>query len=91
MVNLSISVSDQQILRKLERDRAWVLDQTDRMVRRAKDAGLDVAVGGEDSSRADPDFLLRLIEVAEKAGARRFRFADTLGILDPFTTPTRAP
>jgi homocitrate synthase NifV len=86
MVNLSISVSDQQITHKLERDRVWVLAEVARMVRKARDAGLDVAVGGEDSSRADPDFLLRVIEVAEQAGARRFRFADTLGILDPFTT-----
>jgi homocitrate synthase NifV len=55
------------------------------MVARARDHGLLVAVGGEDSSRADPDFLLRVIEVAARAGAQRFRFADTLGILDPFT------
>ncbi|MDR3437071.1 homocitrate synthase [Telmatospirillum sp.] len=86
MVNLSISVSDQQITHKLERDRSWVLAEVDRLVRRACDLGLAVAVGGEDSSRADPDFLLRLIEVAERAGAQRFRFADTLGILDPFAT-----
>ncbi|HVI51300.1 MAG TPA: homocitrate synthase [Candidatus Sulfotelmatobacter sp.] len=86
MVNMSVSVSDQQIKHKLQRSRAWVLEQTAWMVAMARDAGMEVAVGGEDSSRADPDFLLRLIEVAEKAGARRFRFADTLGILDPFAT-----
>ncbi len=86
MVNLSISVSDQQITHKLQRDRVWVLSEVERMVRQARDAGLEVAVGGEDSSRADPDFLLRVLEVSEKAGARRFRFADTLGILDPFAT-----
>lgn len=86
MVNLSISVSDQQITHKLDRDRGWVLAEVDRMVRKAREAGVEVAVGGEDSSRADPDFLLKVIEVAERAGARRFRFADTLGILDPFTT-----
>ncbi|SOD96850.1 homocitrate synthase [Caenispirillum bisanense] len=86
MVNLSVSVSDQQIRNKLGRDRAWVLEQVDRMVRQAADLGLDVAVGGEDSSRADPDFVLRVIETAEKAGACRYRFADTLGIMDPFST-----
>lgn len=41
---------------------------------------------GEDSSRADPEFLTRVIACAEKAGAMRFRFADTLGLLDPFST-----
>lgn len=86
MVNMSISVSDQQITHKLQRDRTWVLEQVAWLVAMARTAGMEVAVGGEDSSRADPDFLLRVIETAEKAGARRFRFADTLGILDPFAT-----
>jgi homocitrate synthase NifV len=86
MVNMSISVSDQQITHKLQRDRTWVLEQVAWLVAMARNVGMEVAVGGEDSSRADPDFLLRVIETAEKAGARRFRFADTLGILDPFAT-----
>jgi homocitrate synthase NifV len=30
-------------------------------------------------------FLCEVINIAEKAGARRFRFADTVGILEPFT------
>jgi homocitrate synthase NifV len=86
MVNLSISVSDQQITRKLQRNRGWVLQQTERMIKSARQSGLTVALGGEDSSRADMDFLLSLLEVAERAGATRFRFADTLGVLDPFMT-----
>jgi homocitrate synthase NifV len=86
MVNLSISVSDQQITRKLQRDRSWVLQQTERLIKSARESGLMVSLGGEDSSRADMDFLLELLEVAERAGATRFRFADTLGVLDPFVT-----
>ena len=86
MVNMSIPVSDQQLGRKLGRDREWALEQIDCMVRLARRQGLEVAVGGEDSSRADPDFLLSAAQAAEAAGARRFRFADTLGIMDPFST-----
>ena len=86
MVNLSIPVSDQQLAKKLDRDRAWALAHVYTMVSRARDAGLDVAVGGEDSSRADPAFLEDVIGVCASAGARRFRFADTLGVLDPFAT-----
>ncbi|MEO5374095.1 MAG: homocitrate synthase [Alphaproteobacteria bacterium] len=86
MVNLSIPVSDQQIGRKLMRDRDWVLAEIARLLPVARGLGLEVAVGGEDSSRADPDFLLRVVEAVERAGGRRFRFADTLGILDPFAT-----
>lgn len=86
VVNLSIPVSDIHLEHKLRRDRKWVLAQIRRFVPRALDAGLDVCVGGEDASRADADFLLRVAEAVQSAGARRFRFADTLGLLDPFTT-----
>jgi homocitrate synthase NifV len=89
IVNVSIAVSDLQISAKLRRDRDWVLAAVERFVHIARDAGVAVAVGGEDASRADPDFVLRVAEVAQAAGARRFRFADTLGVLDPFTTFAR--
>jgi len=83
-VDLSIPVSDQQIGRKLGRDRDWVLEQILRHVGEALDLGLEVCVGGEDASRADLDFLFRVVEQAQRAGARRFRFADTVGIMEPF-------
>jgi homocitrate synthase NifV len=86
IINLSISVSDQQIENKLRRDRAWVLQQIKIMTRKARDMGFDVCIGGEDSSRADSDYLLHVLEAAERAGARRFRFADTMGRLDPFAS-----
>ncbi|QQP91382.1 homocitrate synthase [Skermanella sp. TT6] len=85
-VNMSMPVSDIHIQRKLGRDRAWALDQIDRQIRTARDLGLEVGFGGEDSSRADPDFMARVAETAQAAGARRYRFADTLGVLDPFQT-----
>ena len=84
IVDLSIPVSDQQIQRKLRRDREWVLDQIGRCIAQAHALGLEVCVGAEDASRADPEFLWRVIEQAELAGARRFRFADTVGIMEPF-------
>jgi homocitrate synthase NifV len=83
-VDLSIPLSDQQIEHKLGCSREWVLEQIDRCVVEAQNLGLDVCVGGEDSSRADQEFLWRVAERAEQAGARRFRFADTVGILEPF-------
>lgn len=85
-VNLSVSVSDQQIAGKLGRDRAWVLAELARLITRARDAGFAVLIGGEDSSRADPDFLKRVIDQVQSCGAERFRIADTLGVLDPFAT-----
>ncbi len=85
MVDLSIPVSEQQICYKLGKSKSWVLQQIDRLVRMAIDMGLSVCIGGEDSSRADIDFLKSVIETAEMAGASRFRFADTLGVMDPFS------
>jgi homocitrate synthase NifV len=84
MVDLSIPVSDIHLNKKLKRDRAWVLKTIAEMVPRALDMGLEVIVGGEDASRADAEFLLRVAEAAQCAGARRIRFADTLGIMEPF-------
>ncbi|NEV61728.1 homocitrate synthase [Thiorhodococcus minor] len=89
MVDLSIPLSDQQIARKLGRDRDWVLRQIRTQVRAAQDLGLDVCVGAEDASRADPELLWLAAEAAQEAGARRFRFADTVGLMDPFAVYER--
>lgn len=83
MVNVSIPASDLQIAAKLNGSRPAALEQVRRVVGYARDRGLDVAVGGEDSSRADVGFLVELIATAKAAGARRFRIADTLSVLDP--------
>lgn len=86
LVNLSMPVSDIHITHKLKRNRAWVLETLRTLIPMARERGADVCLGGEDSSRADPAFLQEVLDVAQKAGARRFRFADTMGILDPYTT-----
>src|SRR3954468_4995707 len=93
IVNMSMPVSDLHIERKLGRDREWALQQIDQQIRAARDMGLDVNFGGvgvnsggADSPRADMAFLLRVAETVQAAGGRRFRFADTMGVLDPFET-----
>lgn len=85
LINLSIPVSDVQLQHKLQRDRAWALANITRIVTLAVDTGVEVCVGCEDASRAEPNFLYRVAEAAQAAGASRLRFADTLGLLDPFT------
>lgn len=84
IVDLSISASDQHIRHKLKQSRAWVLNTIDACVKAAVDAGLKVCVGCEDASRADSDFLAQIAEAAERAGACRIRFADTVGVMEPF-------
>lgn len=86
LIDISVPASDQHLAYKLKQERAWLLRELPRHIKTALDLGLEVSIGCEDASRADLDFLCALAETAEKAGARRLRFADTLGILEPFGT-----
>lgn len=88
-VDISVPASDQHLTYKLRRDRAWLLSRLGRFIGRALDDGLEVCIGAEDASRADDAFLARIAEAAQSAGARRLRFADTLGVLDPFAVAER--
>lgn len=84
-VSISISVSDIHIRNKLKTSREWVIENMVKSVEYAKKNGLYVSINGEDASRADDDFLIQFIEAGKRAGADRFRFCDTVGVMDPFT------
>ncbi len=85
-VHISIPVSEIQIAAKFHGQWRVVLERLRETISFALDKGLFVTVGGEDSSRADENFLLEVALLAQEWGASRFRFCDTVGILDPFTT-----
>lgn len=85
-VNLSVPLSDIQIHVKFSSDRENVIRRIQDVIPYALDRGLQVSMGGEDASRADMSFVCGAMLAAEEAGATKFRFADTLGILDPFRT-----
>ncbi|MDC0833262.1 homocitrate synthase [Geitlerinema sp. CS-897] len=85
-VHISIPVSEIQIQVKFQGQRNRMLERLRESLTFARDRGLEVSVGGEDSSRADPGFLIETARSAQEWGAFRFRFCDTVGILDPFTT-----
>ncbi len=85
-IHISIPVSDIQIQVKFQGQWANMFKQLQGAIRFARDHGLEVSVGGEDSSRADEIFLLEAAQFAQESGAFRFRFCDTVGILDPFST-----
>ncbi|GAX38016.1 homocitrate synthase [Nodularia sp. NIES-3585] len=88
-VHISIPVSVIQIAVKFQGKWQVVLDKLRDSISFALDHGLFVSVGGEDSSRAESQFLLDVALYAQECGASRFRFCDTVGILDPFTTYTQ--
>ncbi|MBB1074975.1 homocitrate synthase [Rhodoferax sp. 4810] len=86
IIHLSIPVSDIHLQHKLRQSRRWVLAQVSRLIDKAASSGRKVSLGAEDASRADSQFLAQVARQALAAGASRIRFADTLGVLDPFTT-----
>jgi len=86
LIDISVPASDQHLAYKLKQDRAWLLRELPKFIGAALSLGLEVGIGCEDASRADINFLCALAETAERAGARRLRFADTLGVLEPFGT-----
>jgi homocitrate synthase NifV len=83
-IDISLPASDQHLAYKLRRERIWLLETLPDYIAIAQDFGFQVCIGLEDASRADVHFLCQLAEVAERAGAVRLRFADTLGVLEPF-------
>lgn len=85
-VHISVPVSEIQIGVKFQGNCQLVLSRLQDAISYARDRGLYVSVGGEDSSRADEAFLLDVALASQDWGASRFRFCDTVGILDPLTT-----
>lgn len=85
-VEISLPMSDMQIHTKLNKTRGWVLDQVKSVLDYCAGHDLYVSVGGEDASRADTGFIEEYVAAIEAHGADRFRFCDTVGILDPFRT-----
>ncbi|MBE9226169.1 homocitrate synthase [Phormidium sp. LEGE 05292] len=85
-VHISIPVSEIQINAKFQGQWQLILSRLKDSVNFALDKGLFVSVGGEDSSRADESFLLDVALLVQELGVSRFRFCDTVGILDSFST-----
>ena len=85
-INLVVPASDKHVETKVGSTRNDVVEQTVALVEYAKDHGLWVEVLGEDGSRADLDYLERLLGAGLDAGADRICYCDTVGAADPETT-----
>ena len=85
-VDLSIPVSDILIDVKFNGDKTRLLNQLEATIIQAKKENLFVCIGGEDSSRANIEFLKEVMTLGKSLGANRFRYCDTVGILTPHKT-----
>ena len=85
-IDISMPTSDQMLNGKLGLSREVALGRLAAAIGLARASGMRVCVGCEDASRTDTEALAQVAEVARKSGAERLRYADTLGLLDPFST-----
>lgn len=83
MIHIGVPVSYVQIYTKLRHNKSWLIKTMLSCTDLALSHGLQVSVGFEDASRADPTFLITLADVLAKASVRRIRYADTVGVLSP--------
>ena len=82
-IQVVLSTSDLHMQYKLQITREQALEITDRTVRYARSLVEDVEFAAEDATRSDLDFLLKVFEVAVKAGARTIEIPDTVGFATP--------
>lgn len=85
-VVINISTSDIHIKKKYKKNRTWVINKLRETIRTARQNDLNFIISAEDATRADLEFLLKLVSIAKKKGAYRFRICDTVSKFDPFRT-----
>lgn len=84
-VDISIPSSKQMIAHKLQCSKESLLKKMQSCIEYALSLGLKVCIGCEDASRADLNTLSEIGRLGASCGAQRLRYADTLGLLEPFT------
>ena len=82
-IHTFLATSDIHMEHKLRMSRDDVLETVGDMVQYASSLCQDVEFSPEDAGRSDPDFLVKVLEVAIKAGATTLNIPDTVG----YTTP----
>jgi len=82
-IHTFIACSDVHIKRKLNRSKDEVLKMAENAVKRAKSYTPDVEFSPEDATRADFDYLCRMVETAIGAGATVINIPDTVGYALP--------
>jgi 2-isopropylmalate synthase len=82
-IHTFLSTSDLHLAAKLKISRAQALDQIASMVALARTYCGDIEFSPEDATRTDPDFLVKVCEVAIQAGATTLNLPDTVGYCLP--------
>ena len=78
-IHTFLSTSDLHLAAKLKITRAEALEQIAEMVALARTYCDDIEFSPEDATRTDPDYLVKVCEVAIQAGATTLNLPDTVG------------
>ena len=82
-IHTFLSTSDLHLAAKLKITREQALDQIAEMVALARSYCDNIEFSPEDATRTDPDFLVKVCEVAIQAGATTLNLPDTVGYCIP--------
>jgi 2-isopropylmalate synthase len=79
VIHVFLATSDIHLQHKLKLTREEALQQTRKMVARARNLCPTVEFSAEDATRSDWDFLCRILEIAIQEGATTINVPDTVG------------
>jgi 2-isopropylmalate synthase len=82
-IHVFLAASDLHLEYKLKMSRQEALDLTGESVRLARSLADDVEFSPEDATRADREFLVKMVSVAVEAGATTINMPDTVGYSTP--------
>lgn len=83
-IHVFIATSPLHLEYKLKMTEEQVLEKTRELVAYARKYCSDIEFSAEDATRSDPDYLVKVVDAAIKAGATTINLPDTVG----YTTPT---
>jgi len=84
-VHISFPMSDIH-LKAMHRDESWLVENMYMIVSESKDLFNRITIGLQDATRAPLPRVISFIRSCMSMGVKRFRIADTVGILTPFGT-----
>lgn len=83
-IHMAFPLSDIQ-LKAIGKDWVWISDALPALVEHAHRYFPYVSVGAQDASRTDRSRLFSYFELIQKAGVKRVRIADTVGLFTPLS------
>ena len=85
-IHIFISTSDLHIETMMKTTREEVLRQTVESIEYAKEHGVFVEYSPQDATRTEMDYLIKICNAAEDAGAEMLNIPDTVGVMTPRMT-----